>query len=228
MRFGQKGIITLASYPAEEILALTSAAECHPMIFVVKNVKYTVNMASDRYQTFKKSSHCECCRIKGTLMVLQKFCDGPKHKAHFNLYGANDKGDMVLFTKDHIVPVSKGGKNHPDNFRTLCSRCNCIRGNKDVTMEQLRSIVTSWSSKSERTEKHILGKRKRRNARNLEKIRVKLILIPSQILKKGVQAVFQVVVSPSDTLVSRYSIGVELGALTKQHHHASPSTFSID
>ena len=32
---------------------------------------------------------------------------------------------------DHIVPITRGGSNHPDNGRTICRRCNQSRGNRD-------------------------------------------------------------------------------------------------
>lgn len=31
---------------------------------------------------------------------------------------------------DHILPITRGGTNHPDNGRTICRRCNQRRGNK--------------------------------------------------------------------------------------------------
>lgn len=30
---------------------------------------------------------------------------------------------------DHIMPISKGGKTHPDNLQTLCKRCNMEKFN---------------------------------------------------------------------------------------------------
>lgn len=30
---------------------------------------------------------------------------------------------------DHIMPISKGGKTHPDNLQTLCKRCNMEKSN---------------------------------------------------------------------------------------------------
>ena len=34
-------------------------------------------------------------------------------------------------TLDHLVPVSHGGKNSPDNLCTACLTCNSSRGNRD-------------------------------------------------------------------------------------------------
>ena len=35
-------------------------------------------------------------------------------------------------TLEHVLPVSKGGKNHPDNFAMACYECNNKRGFKPV------------------------------------------------------------------------------------------------
>jgi 5-methylcytosine-specific restriction endonuclease McrA len=44
----------------------------------------------------------------------------PEQNPHLNLYSE----DHVLMTKDHIIPRSKGGKNHMSNYQTLCYECN--------------------------------------------------------------------------------------------------------
>lgn len=85
-----------------------------------------VNMASHRYQTFKhKGLECVVCGRKGTHFRLQRTGkDGP---FHFGLW-SNDK---VQMTKDHIIPKSKGGPDHIDNYQPMCEICNCKLGSKD-------------------------------------------------------------------------------------------------
>jgi hypothetical protein len=87
---------------------------------------WVVNMGSLRYQTFARSTTCVRCGLEGTHFLLQRWRKQettPPNRAHFNLYGERD-GKLVLFTKDHIVPRSKKGSNHPDNLVTMCAPCN--------------------------------------------------------------------------------------------------------
>ena len=43
-------------------------------------------------------------------------------------YTCQHCGARKGLTVDHIVPVSKGGTNDPDNLRTLCGPCNSSKG----------------------------------------------------------------------------------------------------
>lgn len=40
-------------------------------------------------------------------------------------------GSPDWLTVDHVIPKSWGGKNHPDNYQTLCYPCNSHKGNKN-------------------------------------------------------------------------------------------------
>jgi len=86
-----------------------------------------INMASDRYKVFSFNKKCVCCGLEGTIMAIEK---GNKDISyHFNMYGFNAEGKEVLFTKDHIIPKSKGGKNNTSNYQTMCIKCNEKKSN---------------------------------------------------------------------------------------------------
>jgi hypothetical protein len=86
-----------------------------------------VNMANDRLRTFLHSgTKCVECGLEGEFFALERFCDTDDY--HLNLYGIRN-GKEVLFTKDHIVPRSKGGPSQLDNYQTMCSYCNGQKGN---------------------------------------------------------------------------------------------------
>ena len=87
-----------------------------------------IKVTSQRLQTFYiKGTKCVCCGLEGSYFVKEKSV--PHENYHFNLYGVNDKGEEVLFTKDHIVPKSKGGLNRLENYQTMCTICNENKGN---------------------------------------------------------------------------------------------------
>lgn len=82
---------------------------------------------SQRYQTFlTKGTKCACCGLEGKFFAKERA--GNVKRYHLNLYGIDENGEEVLFTKDHIIPKSKGGSNRLDNYQTMCERCNVKKG----------------------------------------------------------------------------------------------------
>jgi HNH endonuclease len=90
-----------------------------------------VNVNSWRLITFKvKGLKCAQCGIEGKYFVKERSNGEIKSQFyHFNLYAIDSEGMEVLMTKDHIVPRSKGGKNHISNLQTMCFICNEKKGN---------------------------------------------------------------------------------------------------
>jgi hypothetical protein len=75
-----------------------------------------------------KGTICVRCGTEGTFFALETHDENVK--PHLNLYGVNARGKTVLFTKDHIIPKSKGGANALENYDTMCEPCNGKKGNK--------------------------------------------------------------------------------------------------
>jgi len=91
-----------------------------------------INMASHRYQNFKKNGlSCVSCGITGQFFAKEK-SRSRQESYHFNLYALDGSGNEVLMTKDHILPKSRGGKDHISNYQTMCLPCNNKKGNKII------------------------------------------------------------------------------------------------
>lgn len=115
-----------ATFPLS-ILSQLSNRKKDAEFIVVDGIK--IRSDSQRYAVFKKSVKCCHCGIEGTFFAAEKSkaCN-PQHY-HLNLYGLNADGEEVLFTKDHILPKSKGGENVIKNYQTMCTVCNGKKGN---------------------------------------------------------------------------------------------------
>ena len=66
---------------------------------------------------------CVDCKIEGTKWIRTRDAGGG---IHLDLYSEDD----TLITIDHIIPKSKGGKDHIDNMQTMCKVCNESKGNQ--------------------------------------------------------------------------------------------------
>ncbi len=130
----ENGLIHVAEYPVEKVLA----GHFRTKIKVGLDT-YSVHHGSLRYLTFDKSCVCCCCGIVGSRMFLDAQNVGCG-SAHFNLYAEWD-GKLVLMTRDHIVPRSKGGKDVVENMRTMCTVCNGHRGDLDIPLDELYELV---------------------------------------------------------------------------------------
>lgn len=86
-----------------------------------------------RYFTFiKKGCTCHSCGLQATHFYKEH--SRPNQAFHFNLYGFNENGEEILFTKDHYNPKSKGGPDKLKNLVTMCQICN--RKKSDMTPEE--------------------------------------------------------------------------------------------
>lgn len=109
------------------------SAESHPEAMkLVQGDR--INVTSLKLQTFKSSGvRCKICGCKGEYFAKEKYANQPYF--HLNLYAVKDSRE-VLMTKDHIVPIAKGGRDKLNNFQTLCYDCNQVKANK--TRDQVK------------------------------------------------------------------------------------------
>jgi len=119
--------IRIGIFAPEDVLPYVSK------ITHVKHKEYCgkqVRMGSQRYVLFsEKGLTCVECGLKGRFFALEK--QAQEHdRFHFNMYGINSEGEEVLFTKDHIIPRSKGGANAQHNYQVMCSACNHEKDDK--------------------------------------------------------------------------------------------------
>lgn len=118
-------------YSIEEVLPFVSYNKIEGQKHVEKEYDgLKVKMDSDRYITFaKKGIRCAICGIEGKYFALeQHYKNNNSDRWHFNLYALDLNGNEILMTKDHIIPKSNKGKNHIDNYQTMCTICNVKKG----------------------------------------------------------------------------------------------------
>ncbi len=126
-------LIRKETLPVSEVLPLIIfspkelSASSHPEAMVLVQGD-PINMTSLKLQTFKGSGiRCHICGCKGVYFAKEKYAEEPHF--HLNLYAQKD-GREVLMTKDHIIPINKGGRDKLNNFQTLCLECNRKKADK--------------------------------------------------------------------------------------------------
>jgi len=135
------------TYPIQQILDIVEY-QCVGGNY--RNKKYAeldgvkVKITSARYRVFKNSTKCVCCGLEASFFASEKDVLVQTDKYHFNLYGVKDNGEEVLFTKDHIIPKSKGGSNKLSNFQTMCSECNCEKS--DSIDDNVQDLIKRYKN----------------------------------------------------------------------------------
>lgn len=147
----RKRLVHLGSFSPEDVFPFITQEESKRE-YVVGNKSYTVRMNSDRYHVFKANNQCVSCGLAGTKMMLDM--NPSDASPHFNLY-AEENGRLVLMTKDHVLPKSKGGQDAFENYVTCCSICNNLKGNHDLTYVQLKELRRLHNNQDKLTRKEL-------------------------------------------------------------------------
>lgn len=134
--------LVLGEFTVDEVLPYISR-EDRKREYRVGETVYEVRMDSSRYFVFRENLCCSACGLEGVKFCLER---SPSDKnPHFNLYGI-ENGRLILMTKDHIKPKSKGGKNIFQNYQTYCCICNNLKGdNIKLTNQQINELRNTYN-----------------------------------------------------------------------------------
>lgn len=155
----RKRLVHLGEFSLDEVLPYLTE-EDSKREYKVDDVSHMVRMNSDRYFVFKNNNRCVSCNVEGTKMILD--INPGDQSPHFNLY-AEDKGRLVLMTKDHILAKSKGGTDSLDNYQTMCCTCNNLKGAYDlglIHMRELRSLHDNHEKLPRKELRDLINKRR--------------------------------------------------------------------
>lgn len=137
---GTRNLLVIGQFNIGDVLPfVTQDKRCAKKIYTVNEIQFTVKMNSDRYKIFNNSLKCAACNLTGSLFLLERVHNHEPSVAHFNLY-AVENDYLILMTKDHIVPRSKGGKDNINNYQTMCEICNSIKMAKELDNNELREM----------------------------------------------------------------------------------------
>lgn len=162
----RKSLTHIKSFPADAIFSLVTDHEERKDFFVDEKC-YSVRMNSERYHVFKKNRYCAACGVEGIIMNLD--LNPGDSSPHFNLY-AEENGKLILMTKDHKIPKSRGGSEDRCNMVTCCALCNNLKGNYDITYEQigeLRKLYANPAKLPRRELRQLINRTRERMAGNI-------------------------------------------------------------
>lgn len=86
-----------------------------------------VQSPTARLLSLARSVKCVSCSVEGNVVIAERQMRAETDKVHYNVYHISP-GKMLMMTADHIFPSSFGGRDHQDNFQTMCSACNSKKG----------------------------------------------------------------------------------------------------
>lgn len=144
--------VYIKKYSIEAVLSfVTMLTRKKQKRYEVDKISYEVKMHSRRYAMFLHNISCVRCGIIGEFFMLERMTDAPPRNAHFNMYGLDKiTREKVLMTKDHIIPRSVGGADHPDNYQTMCSVCNQDKGASLEAESVCKQKSTDWVSRNKK------------------------------------------------------------------------------
>lgn len=91
---------------------------------------------------YKKGLKCVSCSLEASFFRKEK----SNEAAILNLYGLGKNGRFVLFTKDHIIPESRGGTKALSNLQPMCEDCNSLKGDFITFRDKVGQTIKALKS----------------------------------------------------------------------------------
>lgn len=93
----------------------------------------SANVSSLRLKCFfVHGTSCSSCGLDASFFAFET---NSATNPHLNMYGVKD-GQEVLFTQDHTLARSLGGKDHISNLTTMCNPCNAAKGAVELELKK--------------------------------------------------------------------------------------------
>jgi hypothetical protein len=99
------------------------------------------------------------CNHVGTRLIFSRDAQGGEH---WDVY----TDDAILINIDHIVAKANGGNNELANLQPMCSICNTIKRNQDITLDELALLVVEHKKNKEARK---IAKRQAKEERRAER-----------------------------------------------------------
>lgn len=120
----------LCEVPTNVVFAEMAIADKY---IYLQSKKIKVN--SLRMQTFfRGGTTCKACGKKASFFAVERpHFEHDPFPFHLNLYYRDQESRETLFTHDHIIPKSMGGKDFILNTQPMCLPCNQKKGNSLIS-----------------------------------------------------------------------------------------------
>lgn len=118
---------TLGYFAMKDIMPLIGLGK-PKIILECSRGRFKVKASSLRMETFRLNHICVFCKKEGNIWALNSFDN--LRNPHLNLFHIKNENEIILITRDHIKPLSKGGADTIENSQCLCAPCNSSKGNK--------------------------------------------------------------------------------------------------
>lgn len=136
-------MIVLAEYPVGTILPLIAGADPKVDLVDASGELHRVKIHGLRLRCFLLDQTCAWCGRTGDTFHLERSTFEPPHLNLYHSYLEDGALQRMLMTRDHIIPVSRGGAEELDNLMTLCTECNAAKANMLPLQFVLK--MTEWS-----------------------------------------------------------------------------------